>query len=72
MKFDFDAEYFNPTDTLDCGQVFRFSPYKDGYLSLSADKICYVHTDGKKTTVESEDCDYFYDYFDLTRVLGNR
>lgn len=67
MKFDFDAEYFNPTDTLDCGQVFRFSPYRDGYLSLSADKICYVHSDGIKTTVESDDCDYFYDYFDLNR-----
>ena len=67
MKFDFDAEYFNPGHTLECGQVFRFSQYKDGYLSLSADKICYVHTDGNKTVVESEDCDYFYNYFDLNR-----
>ncbi|MDE6441935.1 MAG: hypothetical protein K2L12_04170 [Clostridia bacterium] len=67
MKFDFDARYFNPEHTLDCGQVFRFSRYKDGFLSLSADKICYVHTDGVKTVVESDDTDYFYNYFDLDR-----
>lgn len=67
MKFDYDAQYFNPTDTLDCGQVFRFSPYKEGYLVNSADKICYLHTDGIKTVAESDDCDYFYNYFDLNR-----
>ena len=67
MKFDFDARYFNPEHTLDCGQVFRFSRYRDGFLSLSADKICYVHSDGVKTVVESDDCDYFYNYFDLDR-----
>ncbi len=67
MKFDYDAKYFNPTHTLDCGQVFRFRPYKDGYLSLSADKICYVYSDGIKTVVESDDADYFYRYFDLDR-----
>lgn len=67
MKFDFDAKYFNPEHTLDCGQVFRFKPYKDGYLSLSADKICYVYTDGAKTVVESDSPEYFYNYFDLNR-----
>lgn len=67
MKFDFDAEYFNPEHTLECGQTFRFSPYKDGYRVCSADKICYVRRDGAKTVVESEDCDYFYRYFDLDK-----
>lgn len=67
MKFDYDAEYFNPQHTLDCGQVFRFTPYKYGYLAHSADKICYVYSDGVKTVVESSDCDYFYNYFDLNR-----
>lgn len=67
MKFDYDAQYFNPLHTLDCGQIFRFEPYQDGYKVFSADKVCYVHTDGNKTVVESEDCDYFYDYFDLNR-----
>ena len=67
MKFDYDATYFNPLHTLDCGQVFRFRPYKDGYLVNSADKIAYVFSDGIKTVVESEDPDYFYGYFDLER-----
>ena len=67
MKFDFDATYFNPLHTLDCGQVFRFAPYKEGFLVNSADKIAYVHTDGVKTVVESEHPDYFYNYFDLGR-----
>ncbi len=67
MKFDFDAEYFNPQHTLDCGQVFRFTPFKEGYKVLSADKVCYVHTDGARTVVESDSPDYFYNYFDLNR-----
>ena len=67
MKFDFDSTYFNPLHTLDCGQVFRFAPYKEGYLVHSADKIAYIHSDGVKTVVESEDTDYFYSYFDLDR-----
>ena len=67
MKFDFDAEYFNPKDVLECGQVFRFAPHKDGYVVCSADKACYVHSDGIKTVVESDYPDYFYNYFDLGR-----
>lgn len=67
MKFDYDSTYFNPEHTLDCGQVFRFKPYKDGYFLVSADKACYLHTDGIKTIAESDDIDYFYDYFDLNR-----
>lgn len=67
MKFDFDAEYFNPKDVLECGQVFRFAPHKNGYVVCSADKACYVHSDGIKTVVESDYPDYFYNYFDLGR-----
>lgn len=67
MTFDYDATYFNPLHTLDCGQVFRFDPYKDGFLVRSADKIAYVRSNGTKTFIESEEPDYFYDYFDLGR-----
>ncbi len=67
MKFDFDANYFNPTDVLECGQLFRFIPHKKGYIVCSADKACYVYSDGVKTTVESDYPEYFYDYFDLDR-----
>lgn len=67
MKFDYDAEYFNPLHTLDCGQVFRFRPYKEGFFLISGDKACYIHSDGVKTVVESDCPDYFYEYFDLNR-----
>ncbi len=69
MKFDYDAQYFNPEHVLECGQVFRFNRYGAGYTVLSADKACYIRTDGNKTVVECADGDgdYFYDYFDLAR-----
>lgn len=67
MKIDFDSEYFNIKDTLECGQVFRFRPYKEGYLIHSSDRIAYVYTAGNRTVIESSECDYFYHYFDLDR-----
>ena len=70
MKFDYDAKYFNPEHVLECGQTFRFRPFKDGYFVNSADKACYVYSDGVKTTVECDDADYFYNYFDLDRDYG--
>lgn len=63
----YSSKYFNPTDVLECGQIFRFTPYKLGYKVFSRDKICYVYTDGNTTFVESDDPDYFYNFFDLTR-----
>lgn len=67
MKADYDKTYFNPEQTLDCGQTFRFKPYKDGYFVISADRACYVYINGNKTVIESDDADYFYGYFDLNR-----
>jgi N-glycosylase/DNA lyase len=67
MKFDFDATYFNPEDVLECGQIFRYTPYEKGYKVYSSDKACYVYMDGCKTVVECDDPDYFYNYFDLDR-----
>lgn len=67
MKFDYDSTYFNPADVLECGQIFRYEPYREGYRVFSADKDCYVFKDGIKTVVDSQDPEYFYNYFDLTR-----
>ena len=67
MIFDYDSTYFNPEHVLECGQIFRFTPFKEGYLVYSADKACYIYTKGNKTLVESEDSDYFYNFFDLDR-----
>ena len=66
-RFDYDAKYFNPLHTLDCGQIFRFEPFREGYIVFSGDRACYVHTDGIKTVVESGDSGYFYNFFDLAR-----
>lgn len=66
-KIDFDSEYFNPKDVLECGQTFRFERFKDGYFVLSADEACYLYKSGNKTIVECENPDYFYNYFDLGR-----
>lgn len=67
VKIEYDAKYFNPEQTLDCGQVFRFERFKDGYFIVSGGKACYLHTQGNKTIAECEDGDYFYNYFDLAR-----
>lgn len=67
QKIDFDSTYFNPRDVLECGQIFRFEPFKDGYKVFTADKACYVYTDGKKTVIECENPGYFHRFFDLDR-----
>lgn len=67
QKIICDAEYFNPTDVLECGQIFRFEKFKDGYLVFSRDKACYVYSQDGKTVIECDDKDYFYNFFDLNR-----
>lgn len=67
QKIDYDSTYFNPKDVLDCGQIFRYEPFRQGYRVYSADKDCYVYTEGAKTIVESQNPDYFYNFFDLDR-----
>lgn len=68
-KIIFSNAFFNIEDTLNCGQIFRFSPYKLGYLVFSRDKCAYVYTSGENTIIECEKCDkdYFYNYFDLSK-----
>ncbi|MBO5889046.1 MAG: hypothetical protein J6Q58_02775 [Clostridia bacterium] len=60
-----DSKFFNPKDTLDCGQVFRYKPFKDGYLVFSQDKCCYLYENNGITFIESENATYFKNYFDL-------
>lgn len=67
QKIIYDAEFFNPKDVLECGQIFRFEKYNKGYFLVSRDKACYLYSEGNKTVIECEDKDYFYNFFDLTR-----
>jgi N-glycosylase/DNA lyase len=69
VKIAYNCEYFNVKDTLECGQFFRFKPFKAGYLVCSLDKCCYVYQEGEFTYIECEKKDeqYFYNFFDLDR-----
>ena len=68
-KIVFDGKYFNIKDTLECGQVFRFLPYENGYIVFSANKCAYAYNQNGFAIIECEDSDYdyFYNYFDLER-----
>ena len=66
-KIEYDAKYFNPLHTLDCGQIFRFSEFGEGYMVISGDRAAYLHTDGKTTVAECDDGEYFYNFFNLAR-----
>ena len=66
-KIVVSAEYFNPYDTLSCGQVFRYKQFNSGYLLTSGDKICYLYKEGENTVIETEYAEYFKNYFDISR-----
>ena len=65
----FNNEFFNIKDTLECGQIFRFTPFDNGYLVFSMDKCAYAFTKGNNTVIECEEVDeeYFCNFFDLER-----
>lgn len=67
QKIECDSAYFNPTDILECGQIFRFEKFEDGYLVYSRDRACYTYTRGDRAFIECDDKDYFYNFFDLGR-----
>ncbi len=69
-KIIFDSKYFNVKDTLDCGQIFRYRPYKKGYLVFSSDKVCYAYNESEKAVIISDDKKYFYNFFDLSEDYG--
>ena len=64
-KLVFSSEYFSPLDTLSCGQIFRYKQFNNGYLVFSKDKVCYLYLEGDNVIIESEDNEYFYNFFDL-------
>ena len=68
-KIIFDKDFFNVEDTLSCGQVFRFVPFKSGYKVFTLDKCAYCYNQGDNAVIEVNDGDgeYFKEYFDLNR-----
>ena len=70
FESDFDAKYFDPAATLDCGQTFRYFAEADGgYFVLSGGRACRLFCRGGRTVLRcgEEDAEYFYHYFDLAR-----
>ena len=68
-KIVISQEYFNVKDTLSCGQVFRYSEYKNGYKIISKDKCAYCYNQNGFAVIECEkkDVDYFKHYFDTEK-----
>ena len=65
----FDGEYFNVKDTLECGQLFRFSPFLNGYKVFAEDNCAFCYNEGGMANIEcrKEDKSFFENYFDLNR-----
>ena len=70
-KFIVQNEYFSIEDTLTCGQVFRYKKIADDAWEVySLDKRCALKTLGDGVEFETDDEQYFRDYFDLSFDYG--
>ena len=66
IAFEYDSEYFNVVDTLECGQIFRYKHLGgEKYAVYSQDKYAELETVGNKVVVRTADKDYFWRFFDL-------
>ena len=61
----FEKDFFDIENTLRSGQVFRFFPDGDGFILQSKDLACYLYNDKNYVYIDSNDDEYFYNYFDL-------
>ncbi len=69
QKIVFSSEFFNIKDTLECGQIFRFTSFNAGFLVMSEEKVAYCYEENSFTNIicEDSDRDYFYNFFDLDK-----
>lgn len=64
------GEFFSVKDTLECGQIFRFTDMGSGrYFVISGDKACIAYNEQDNAVIEceAEDEEYFTNFFDLKR-----
>ena len=68
VSFSFPNNFFNIKDTLECGQIFRFKSFLNGYLVFSLDKCAFCQEQDGKVIIscEQEDKGYFERFFDLS------
>ena len=62
-----NCEDFNIVQTLNCGQIFRFIIDGNSAVVYSKDKRCLINFTNNKIELETEDVNYFYNFFDLDR-----
>lgn len=60
-----EAKDFNIKQTLECGQLFRYSIKDNHAVCYTLDKKAVLYQDGDKIVIENEDKEYFENYFDL-------
>jgi len=60
-----DLSQFNIVQILECGQIFRFQIDGDCALVFSLDKFAKVKTCEDRVEIETEDVEYFVNFFDL-------
>lgn len=65
MDIIIDKSELNIKDTLECGQFFRYRDNGASYTVRSLDKTAVLYYNGNKTVIESDDSEYFHNFFDL-------
>ncbi len=61
---------FNVEQTLECGQVFRYGKTERGYVVFSLDHYADISDCGDSYILESDDTEYFSNYFDFDTDYG--
>ena len=68
ISFELDkTPCFDITATLECGQVFRFSPVEGGYVLHALSHVAKIIDRGDSYEVSADDEEFFKAYFDLDR-----
>lgn len=65
MDIIIDKSELNIKDTLECGQFFRYRADDKSYTVRSLDKTAVLYYNGNNTVIESDDSEYFHNFFDL-------
>lgn len=65
MDIIIDKTELNIKDTLECGQFFRYRDNGSSYTVRSLNKTAILYYNGNNTVIESDDSEYFHNFFDL-------
>ena len=67
----YDKEDFNPEHILECGQVFCFEKINDNkYIVFPGEKYAEITNEGNFYLINTEDVDFFENWFDLKTDYG--